>query len=495
MLAGARRTLRRVPAPLAALLVLSALCSLAWAVVIPPLQGNDEIAHFAYSQRMVENGDLPQDVDPAKPPYSTESQVAADWAGLRHLVGNLAARPAWTEADRRYWEALRATLDEDARADGLGANPARQNPPLYYAYEAVPYAASVAAGGDFFDQLFVMRAWSILLHVATVALAWLIAGELLGGAMWIRALAAAVVALHPQLAYIGGMVNPDTAMGLLGSAFIYAAILVVKRGPTPWRMAGLGAATAAIVLTHPRGLPFIAPAVLVVALAAWRLRGRPVSALALGGVALAAVAAGAAAFWGITSGTGGEADGGLTGGGDGARPFQVREFLSYVWQFYLPRLPFQNVTIGPEFYDWKIAFSDTFWGVFASLEVRYPEALYDVLRWLSLAGVAALVVALVRRRAELRGHRALLAVLATTVVALVGGLHFAAYRAMLSNPGDPIIVGRYLFPLIALLGVAVAFVVSSLPRRIAPYAATLVVALGVALQLAGLGLALGRFYA
>ena len=486
-----RARLRRIPAPLTALLVVSAITSLAWAVVIPPLQGNDEIAHFGYTQRMVENGDLPQDVDPAEGPYSSESQVAADWAGLRLLVGNLAARPAWSQAEQERWDVMARELSDDAREDGTGPNPARQNPPLYYAYEAVPYAA--AYDGDFFDRLFAMRVWSVLLHMATVALAWLIAAELLGGAMWVRALAAAVVAVQPQLAYIGGVVNPDTALALLGSAFIYAAIRLVKHGPTMRRALALGLSTAAILLTHPRGLPFIAPALLVIALMAWRKRAEPGRALALSAVALAGVAAGAVGFLAIASGAGGEADGGLVGSGTG-KGFSVREFSSYIWQFYLPKLPFQDPMIGPD-YGWQVAFSDTFWGVFASLEVLYPQTLYDVLQWASLAGLVALAVALVRRRGELTRRWDVLAVLAVTVGAVVFGLHFAAYRALLSNPGDPIIVGRYLFPLISLFGVAVAFVVSSLPRRAAPYAAGAVVAAGLLLQLAGLGLAVGRFYA
>lgn len=485
--------LRRTPAPLAGLLALSAISSLAWAVVIPPLQGNDEIAHVGYTQRMVENGDLPQDVDPAKGPYSTESQVASDWAGLRHLVGNLAARPAWSEAEQDRWDAMERALADDAREDGTGANPARQNPPLYYAYEAVPYAA--AYDGDFFARLFAMRLWSVLLHVATVALAWLIAAELLGGAIWIRALAAAVVAVHPQLAYIGGVVNPDTALAALGSAFIYTAVRVVRHGLTTRRALGLGGSTAAILLTHPRGLPFVLPALLVIGLVAWRRRSDLRGALAGSALALAGVAAGAVGYLAVVTGSGGEADGGPLGSGGGAaNPFEIREFASYIWQFYLPRLPFQDPMIGPD-YGWQVAFSDSFWGVFASLEVLYPQALYDLLRWAALAGLVALAVALVRRRAEILRHLDLLAVLAVTVGAVVFGLHFAAYRALLSNPGDPIIVGRYLFPLIALFGVAVAFVVSSLPRRAAPYAAGVVVAVGVVLQVVGLGLSISRFYA
>ena len=492
MLARARRHLRRVPAPLAALLAVSAISSLAWAVVIPPLQGNDEIAHFGYTQRMVENGDLPQDVDPAEGPYSTESQIAFSWAGLNQLIGNLQARPAWSEAEQRRWETIERALADGARADGTGPNPARQNPPLYYAYEAVPYAA--AYDGDFFDRLFAMRLWSVLLHVATVALTWLIARELLGGAMWVRTLATAVVALQPQLAYIGGMVNPDTALAALGSAFIYAAIRIVRHGATTRRAAGLGAVTAAILLTHPRGLPFVAPALLVIALMTWRRRADLPRALAAPAVALAGVVAGAAGFVAIVSGAGGEADGGLVGVGGGAKPFSLREFGSYIWQFYLPKLPFQDPMIGPD-YGWEVAFSNSFYGVFASLEVLYPETLYELLQWLSVAGLAALAIALVWRRRELAGHWDVLAVLAVTVAAVVFGLHFAAYRALLSNPGDPIIVGRYLFPLIALFGVAVAFVVSSLPRRVAPYAAAAVVSAGILLQLTGLGLSVARFYA
>ncbi|MEX2195744.1 MAG: DUF2142 domain-containing protein [Thermoleophilaceae bacterium] len=482
-----------MPAPLAALLAVAAVTSLAWATVIPPLQGNDEIAHFAYTQRIVETGDLPQDTEPGTSPYSTEVRAAAEWAGLGALVGNRAARPAWSDAEEERWELIERRLDEGARADGTGTNPARQNPPLYYAYEAVPYAAAYEA--DFFDRLFAMRLWSILLHVATVALAWLIAGELLGGAMWVRALAAAVVALHPQLAYIGGVVNPDTALAAFGSAFIYAAIRFVRHGPSLPRSLALGGTTAAILVTHPRGLPFVLPAVLAVGVVAWRRRAALRSVVAGSATALAAVAAGAVGYLVVVTGSGGEADGGPLGtGGGGANPFEVREFLSYLWQFYLPRLPFQDPMIGPD-YGWQTAFSDTFYGVFASLEVLYPESLYDVLQWLSVAGLVALAVALVRRRREIAPHGDVLVVLAATAAAVVLGLHFAAYRNLLSNPGDPIIVGRYLFPLIALFGVAVAFVVSSLPRRAAPYAAGAVVVAGVLLQLTGLGLSIGRFYA
>jgi hypothetical protein len=72
-------------------------------------------------------------------------------------------------------------------------------------------------------------------------------------------------------------------------------------------------------------------------------------------------------------------------------------------------------------------------------------------------------------------------------------LHVVSYLALLGGT-DPVIVGRYLLPLIALLALAVTFVVTSLPRRLGPLFAAVVLACGVLLQLAGLGLTVIRFY-
>jgi hypothetical protein len=65
---------------------------------------------------------------------------------------------------------------------------------------------------------------------------------------------------------------------------------------------------------------------------------------------------------------------------------------------------------------------------------------------------------------------------------------------MLTEPGDPIITGRYLLPLIALLGIAVALVADVLPRTARSAFTGIAVAAGVALQLTSLGLLLERFY-
>jgi hypothetical protein len=78
---------------------------------------------------------------------------------------------------------------------------------------------------------------------------------------------------------------------------------------------------------------------------------------------------------------------------------------------------------------------------------------------------------------------------------MVAVLHVSSYTTMLINPGDPVITGRYLFPLLSLLAIAVTVVVAALPRRIGAFATGALVAAGLVLQLSGLGLAFVRFYA
>jgi hypothetical protein len=76
----------------------------------------------------------------------------------------------------------------------------------------------------------------------------------------------------------------------------------------------------------------------------------------------------------------------------------------------------------------------------------------------------------------------------------VAALHFAAYRALQIDPRDPIIVGRYLFGLLPLFGVAIAIVVRALPRHASLAAGTVLLTTGALLGLSGLGMTAVRFY-
>jgi hypothetical protein len=86
-------------------------------------------------------------------------------------------------------------------------------------------------------------------------------------------------------------------------------------------------------------------------------------------------------------------------------------------------------------------------------------------------------------------------VLVGAVVLEVLVLHAAAFRAMLYDPSDPVITGRYLLVLVPLFGAGVAFALSALPGRVRAVATGAALAGAFVLQIAALGEVVGRFYA
>ena len=113
---------------------------------------------------------------------------------------------------------------------------------------------------------------------------------------------------------------------------------------------------------------------------------------------------------------------------------------------------------------------------------------------MGVVAVGALAALVVHRRA-VAARWDVVVVLAGAVLGLLGLLHTVAYRSLLNNGADPIIAGRYLLPLAALFGVAVALAVSLIPRRWGAVAGGAVVAALALVQVASLGVTLERFYA
>ena len=98
-----------------------------------------------------------------------------------------------------------------------------------------------------------------------------------------------------------------------------------------------------------------------------------------------------------------------------------------------------------------------------------------------------------RRRAVLAAWPGV-AVCVGTVLSMLGVLHFASYRALQQAP-DPVFTGRYLLPCVALYGAAIAWVVTSLPRRVAPLLAAIILAAAALLSVGGIGMTFLRFHA
>jgi len=474
----------RIPRPLTALLLVALVEALAWTIALPPTQGPDEISHLAYTQRIVEAGEIPyQRSDPAVPgqPYSSELSTALTIGDIAPLYANPAARAPGSAVDERIWGEADAELAPGSRANG-GFTSAMKNPPLYYLYAAPWYAAAHFA--TIWDRALVMRLANIPAFLAIVIFTWLLAGELLGRSRpWLQTLAAGAAALQPQLVHMTAVANPDVFLSALWTAALYVGVLLVKRGPSRGLVAWMLGLAAAGILTHGRGLALAVVAVVALALSLWRFR-RPASRRAR---TLAIVATGAA----VGAGALGLFWYAMRGDPSASR---VREAASYLWQFYLPKLGFMAEGLRS---DWGVrdVYIDRFFGPFGQLEVTFSVALLDALSVLArVFAVLALVGAMMMHK-RLRARWDAVLVLGGAFVASMTLLHVEAYRSLSAGSPDPILTGRYLLPLIGLYGVGIALAIAWLPRR-AGVAAGAVVLMGLALlQMSGMGILVERFYA
>jgi hypothetical protein len=467
------------------LLLVAAIEVVAWSAVLPPLQGPDEDAHYSYAQYLAETGKKPA-IDHGTGIASAEADSAQAGFNLFALIGRPQARPFWAPSEVKAWNAYEAKLGPESRATGSGPNAVAKNPRLYYVYAGVPYR--VGEGARFFTRLFWMRMANGLLLLGTIVLTWMIAAELFRSVV-ARTVATAAAALVPMAAFMGAVVNPDTMLTTIWAAALLLALRLVGRGFSPLRVGGLVALCIASVFVHGRGLPLVPFAVVALVLA-W-LRHRPPlrATLAWTGVGLVALVGGYAVYRSAR-------DGGVYGGELSYRKsFNLGGFASFVWQFYLPKLDFMAVRPGPAFGYRQMFIEGYLPGVFGQEDARFSAEVYDAIRALAFAGFAVLVAGLIARREALRGRWDLFVLLAVLVVFALGLLHLASYRAV-TDPNAPnaLIVGRYLLPLTPVFGLAVAFVVALLRPRWRAYGAALVVALGVVLQLAALGITAARFY-
>ncbi len=175
------------------------------------------------------------------------------------------------------------------------------------------------------------------------------------------------------------------------------------------------------------------------------------------GVALAGLFA--AVLW-----TRAHAAGAAFGTGSPVTGFNLPEFISFVWQFYLPPLDSMVARPGPE-YGYRQVFIWTQFGSYGWLEINLPSWIYASLQ-VALAVLALWVFGLAERRAEsiARNWPVALVVIAYAV-GLMLLLHIVSYsnlRGAAPGAGDPVITGRYLLPLTPLLGCALAWVTGSL---------------------------------
>lgn len=491
---GARRlrarvpVLRSVPAALAALLAVSIVVGLCWALIVPPWQAPDEDSHFAYAQSLAERFALPVST---RPLGWSDDQSLAENASRAFETAHYSSmmRFDWNPADNASY--LAAARHHPNQSNGGGPNAAAANPPLYYLYADLGYWA--AYGGNAFDRLYAMRIWGVLLLALTVLGGWLLAGEIFGHNRLAQLTCAATVGLIPTETFIATSVNPDALMVPLWTFALWLGTRVIKR---PGRLAdalALGAVAGAAVLTKATSYALLPAIVLALVISWWRAgperRRLVANRVAVAGLALATPVL---AWLGLAAALHRQAVNTIsTPPGARPGPFLPREFLSYIWKFYLPKLPFQKpgrTTIGLAIYDIWLREG---WGTFGWLDIGLPTWVYAILTGVTAAVAVASAAVLTMFRDRLR--LALMMFFGVALLGLLFGLHLTDYRSIIAGAG-PILQGRYLLPGVGLFGLAVALIVSRVPVRLRGAACGMVVAGLLLLQVLALATVAQRFY-
>lgn len=481
----------RPPSALVALLGATLLIALAWALVTPAFQSPDEQSHFGYVQQLAEGAGLPGDA--GRPLFSTEQQLALNDSNADQAAGRPGAKMEWSALAYDRWRAREQALPDAARSDGGGPNPAGTNPPLYYLIEAPAYL--VAGGGDVFDRLLALRLVSLAWLLVTVTAVWLLAGEVFGRDRLLQLAAGALAGLTPMLTFLSASVTPDAMLYALWSLVLWLGVRVIKRGLTwPLALALFGLVGAACVV---KGTSYglIPAAGLALAVGLWRMRPFSVrQALAAVGIAVAALALTVGVWKLVAVGADRPASAQLSAATSTEGVLNVRMLVSYVWQFYLPKLSFQDdfafpdSTALPVDYIWL----QGLWGAFGWLEVSFPPITYDLL--IALTAIVVVAAGTTIWRTRRRTDLAVAAFLVLITVTLLAGLHWTEFQ-QISRGGGPLNQGRYLLPLVGVAALVVVQALRTIPRRWRAHGVGALIGGLLVLQLVSLGLMLDRFYA
>jgi hypothetical protein len=487
---------RRTALCLFAIAALNASC---WALVTPVFQGPDEVDHFAYVQSLVERGEKPiNDPHSGQLRWSSAEYLALEETDLLtdHQVGD--TRPPWLAAQVHDYE-VRARRLHPSRDDGGGYTTSATHGPAYYLALAPAYLATAHA--SIFSQLTLMRIASALIGALTVLFTYLLARELAPRRPWLAVLAALLVAYEPMYGFVSGIVNNDVGVNATAAALELLLIRLLRRGVTiPW-----GVLTGAVLIMLPSvkgtGLSLYPVAGLVFIAALWR-HHRRADLLGWGALALAALVVGelsihvlSPAFAASSSTPGGGAPSAIGTNANAAREalHHIPDFLSYLWQMFLPRLGFMTAHFPSGGYPGFVIFIERGWGAFGWYDVFFPSWVYSLIL---LASLGVLVLSPWAARLEWRWlstHLPEALAVILMPIAVIAGFAAAYY-----TPGArPVIAefGRYAFPAIGPISLLVVGALHAFGRRRMLYPAVALVVAIIALSYASQLLTLAGFYA
>ncbi|MDP9071714.1 MAG: DUF2142 domain-containing protein [Actinomycetota bacterium] len=464
-----------------------------WAFVLPPFQVIDEPVHFEYAQYLAETGRVPR-VGGEIPRGSIAHFSAESRAVLEYLPFSVEGRPSWSE---RQDQELRRQLERNRAQRESGAGGAARYSPLYYGLPAI--AGKATPGTNTVDALYAMRLVSALLGAVTVALVFLFLREVLPGAPWAWTVGALAVAFQPVFNFMSGGVNNDNLLYTASAGLLFLLARAFRRGLTLRRGVSMGAIVTVGFLAKPTMLGLLPGTALGIALLVWRApRERRRAAVGSAAAALGVLAA-ATLVWMIVDATVFHRSlpetTGVLSTASVKEATSLRGQLSYLWQFFLPKLPFMHDAFPgyPEYPIWDI-YIQGFIGRFGWFQYGFPL-------WVNQLALGALAVvcimaavALARARSSLRRRWAELGCYGALLVGVVIFVGVAGYRFS-TSVGLGFEQPRYLFPLLALYGTLVAVAALAGGRVWGPAIGAFLVVLAMLHSLFAVLLTIQRYYA
>jgi 4-amino-4-deoxy-L-arabinose transferase-like glycosyltransferase len=462
---------RRLPTAAWVCALIALLNAVTWSLIVPPFEGKDESDHFAYVEQIVENGSLPENGQP-NGNYSAEEDLVLLGLHAGEVLHSPQTPSISSEAEQR---ALIEADHAGASLRGSGeAGIATAEPPLYYTIQAIPY---LLARGNILVELQLMRLVGALFGAMTALFTFLFLREILPRSPWAATVGALAVALQPLLGFMSGSVNPDSMLIAVSVAVFYCLARALRRGLTRRLALVLGIFTAVGFLTKLNfvGLAFgVYVGLVVLAVREARARGRVALRLPL---LAAVIGASPVALYVLRNVLSNHQTLGIaSNGGSLLTPGELLHMLSYVWQFYLPRLPGMT-----HYFEGLATYKDIWFdrsvGLYGWMDTMFPTWV-DNVALLPAAMVAALFVrGVVVRRNALRRRLPELGVYAAIVLGLLVLIGADSYDSDALNHSPAFAEPRYLLPLLPLLGAVFTLAVRGAGRRWAPVAGAALIVL------------------
>jgi Predicted membrane protein (DUF2142) len=490
-----RRVVSHLPTGAVACALVACLNAVCWAQITPAFQVPDEENHYAYVQELAQTGSLPRQVGGSYSPAERTARSDLDSSAL-HL--NPVQRALATEAQQRRLERdMRLALPMRGSGD---AGVADSEPPLYYALEAIPY--TLGAGTSILARLELMRLLSALMAGATAFFAYLFVREALPRSRWAWTVGGLAVALFPLLGFISGGVNPDGMLYAICTAIYYCLARAFRRGLTPRMALTIGVLAAVGFLTKLNFVGFAPGMILGLALLfvkvarrsepGERVFKRPLAYFTL---TLSIAASPVLLYAALNLLSNRPALGAASNALQNTQhtPASLLHELSYIWQFFLPRLP-GTMSYFPGILTPRQLWFNGLVGLYGWYDTPFPSWVYDV-ALVAAASIAGLGLReLLRRRETLKRRAAELASYGLTAVGILLLVGAQSYVSDVVDNQEPFWAPRYLLPMLALWGIVAALAARGAGKRWGPAVGTIIVMLLLAHDLFSQLQAVARYY-